>query len=297
MLLTLFVVIIVCSTSIIAQYPGAAPTPDPEIQKQREWQEVRKRLDALERVGIGSKSGKQVVSEGPAGVLRTQYRRSSPDELRLLAPDESDKARYAKFLRQRNTGLIRLVADLGCDEYSVRTPATGICDRFSMPGGGSAYSFRQADYQLWKLADLLYDGRSFFAFGEMSQGFLVDLGSKSLNDLTRAVKGANYPFLFSPSSDLTILAKENKQFVEGIRVDGFEYRKVLPAVEGDTYILRSVAYNGNAPRNDRGLNYNELEYDKRKDVVVGFTVIGRDFNGTVTLLWKILEMMDSPVLK
>jgi hypothetical protein len=295
--MTLLVVMIVGSPTIMAQYPGAAPTPDPEIQKQREWQDIRRRLDDLERIGVSSNSRRRVISDGPADVLRAQYRRSSLEELRLLAPDESDKAKYAKFLRQRNTGMLRLVTDLGCDEYSVRTPATGICERFSMPGGGSAYSFRQIDYQLWKLADLLYDGKSFFAFGEMSQGFLIDLGNKPLKDLTRTTKGANYPFVFVPSSDPTKSSEENKQFVEGIRLDGFEYKKVLPAVEGNTYILRSVAYNGNAPRIDRGLTYNELEYDKRKDVVIGFTVIRRDFNGTVTLLWKILETKASPVLK
>ncbi len=293
----MIVVVIACCTAIMAQLPGTAPAPDPEIQKESDLRLVRKHLDDLDRFTMGSIAPVTVISVGSAGVLRVLYRRSSPEELRLLAPDDSDKAKYSKFLTQHHTGMIRLVADLGCDEYSGRTPATGICDRFSMPGGGSAFSFRQGDYQLWKLADLLYDGNSFFAFGEMSQGFLVDLGNKPLKDLTRAVNGANYPFLFSPSSDPANLAKENKQFVEGVRLDGFEYKKVLPAVEGNTYILRSVAYKGIAPRNDRGLNYNELEFDKRKDVVVGFTVIRRDVNGTVTLLWKILETKPSPVLK
>ena len=279
------------------QPPYVTRTPDPEIQRQREFRVIRSHIEALDALSRSRELSTKRLNPGRAGVLMAQYRRSSVEELQLLAADDADRVRFAAFLKQANTGLIKLVADLGCDEYSVRKPAINICERFSMPGGGSAYSFRQNDYQMWKFADLLYDGKSFFAFGQMSQGFLVDLGKTPLNEVTRKTIGVEYVFSFTPAVDRATSAKQNADFVEGLRTNGFEYTKLLATVVGNTYILRSIAYNGNAPRTNRGLSYNELDFDKRKDIIVAFTVLQKDFNDTITVLWRTLQTKRSPILK
>ena len=284
--------------AVFAQSPyPPPPTPDPEIQRQMELRNIRRHMDVLESISRGPTQSRKIIPQGPATVLLAQYRRSTLEELQLLAPEHEDALKYADFLRQKNTGLMKLVIDLGCDEYSVKSQNSRICDKFSMPGGGSAFSFRQKDYQMWKLADLLYDGNSLIAFGQISQGFLVNLGDVPLKNIRRETGGLDYFYSFAPAIDLAAAANQNKQFVDGYSLNGFNYFKLLSAVENNTFVLRSIAYQGNAPRTERGLVYNELDYDKRDDVIVAFRIVRKDFNGTLTILWKILQSKPSPNFK
>jgi hypothetical protein len=251
--------------------PNAGPTPDTGLTRQIEWQQIRRRLDNLDALRKN-----KTVAPRPDGydsgriILELLYRRSRNDERQLLIPEVEDGSRFAEFLKQPDTGLTKLIRDFGCDEYSTEKPNEQICSRFTMPGGGSAFSFRVADYQQWKLADLLYDGKSFIVFGQMSLGMVVDLGKVPLD----------------------LLTTENK----GLAYKGVLYKKFLPVVPGDTYALRSVAFRGSVTREHNGTKYNELDFDKRKDIVVAFQVVRQDFNGTVTILWKILQTKQSPVL-
>lgn len=276
--------------------PNAQPTPDPALTRQIEWQQIRRRLDDLESLGKTAVPAARPAEDHRAIILDTIYRRSRSDELQLLAPEEEDKTKYAAFLRQAETGLIKLIRDFGCDEYSSASRNEQVCGRFSMPGGGSAFSFRQSDYQVWKLADLLYDGRSFFAFGQMSLGFLVDLGDASLESVQLDSKGMNYLTAFAPSGDIAEATKQNTSLADGITDNGSLYKKFLPVVVGHTYVLRSVAFKGKVERDHYGTKYNELDFDKRKDVIVAFRVVRQDINGTATILWKVLQSKQAPTL-
>ena len=278
--------------------PPPPPPPNPNIarEREREWQEIRGRLDRLDllrRRVHREKTAPNVVVD--PSVIKI-YRESTKEERTLLAPEIEDANKHRQFLIQPKSGMMKLVIDLGCDELSNKNPGGKICDSFSMPGGGSAYSFRRNDYQFWRLADLLYDGKSFLAFGQMSQGFLLNIGDVPLNDLTRNTKGLDFVFAFVPENTVAGSERQHKQFVDGLLVDDRLYKKFLPAVENNTYILRSVAFKGVAAREERGFKFNELEFDKREDVIVAFRVVRKDFNATATLLWKILRSKPSPVL-
>lgn len=277
--------------------PNAGPTPDTGLTRQIEWQQIRRRLDNLDALRKN-----KTVAPRPDGydsgriILELLYRRSRNDERQLLIPEVEDGSRFAEFLKQPDTGLTKLIRDFGCDEYSTEKPNEQICSRFTMPGGGSAFSFRVADYQQWKLADLLYDGKSFIVFGQMSLGMVVDLGKVPLDLLTTENKGLAYLVGFDPSGNIEEATKQNTALADGVTDKGVLYKKFLPVVPGDTYALRSVAFRGSVTREHNGTKYNELDFDKRKDIVVAFQVVRQDFNGTVTILWKILQTKQSPVL-
>jgi len=277
--------------------PNVTSTPDPILMRQIEWQRVREHLGDLDRLEKTTAPATRPTEDNRRIILDTLYRRSRSDELQLLSPDEEDRTKYAEFLRQSGTGLTKLIRDFGCDEYSSALRNEQICQRFSMPGGGMAFSFRQSDYQVWKLSDLLCDGRSFIAFGEMSLGFIVDLGDAPLENVRLDSKGLSFLTAFSPSSDLAEATKQNTSFADGLTENGFLYKEFLPVVVGHTYVLRSVAYKGKVEREHFGAKYNELDFDQRKDVIVAFQAVRQDFNGTVTILWRVLQMSQSPVLK
>ena len=60
--------------------------------------------------------------------------------------------------------------------------------------------------------------------------------------------------------------------------------------------MRSIAYRGNYYRAIDGFLYDELDFDKRKDVTVAFRIIRRD-EESVTIIWKQLVEKDSPKVK
>lgn len=273
------------------------PTRDREILEKKISEDTRKQLDSLDKL-VSEKSSKKTftLKDSQKILFQDLYRNSYPHELKLLLPDENQRIKYAKFLNKKNTGLIKLIPDIGCDELSAKPKIPALCNKFSMPGGGSAYSFRRKDYQIWKLADLLYDGKSLFAFGEMSLGFLVNLGKLEIDQVNNNSKGADFVFSFIPKNDLSGSAEQNTQFVDGLKIGDFLYNKYLPVIVGETYLMRSIAFNGKVVREGYGVQYNELDFDNRKDVIVVFKVVEQETDGTLTILWKLLRSQKSPEL-
>lgn len=269
-----------------------------EPSDQKNWNDVRKHLDNLDKLNQknSSQNSKSISPDVRQSLVSFIYRNSLFSELRLLAPSDNYQKEFADVLKQKDTGLIKMVKDFGCDELSEQSSDKTICKTFSMPGGGSAYSFRRKDYQFWKMSDIVYDGKVLFAVGELSQGFLVNIGKVGLERITRKTKGANFIFSFSPKQTVEGILEQNRQFINGVEFDGFLYKKYLPLVEGETYLLRSIAYQGNVFREYNGFIFNELDFDNRQDVIVAFSVLEKDFNGTLTILWKIIQTKKSPKL-
>ena len=230
--------------------------------------------------------------------VRNLYRKPNKKERKLLAPRIEDQQKYAGFLRQPDTGLIKLMPDLGCGENPDVLVATDICQQYTMPGGGSAYSFRKENYRLWRLADILHKDGIIHAVGARSQGILVTLGDVPLESISLGTEGLKFLTDFEPKTEFEEAKKQNHKMLKGITYDGFYYRKALRAVENTTYVLRSVAYRGRFYRSILGVVYNELDYDKRRDVIVAFRIVRQDkTDGSITLLWRTLANEKSPKLK
>lgn len=230
--------------------------------------------------------------------IRNLYRKPNKKEAELLIPRIEDQKKYADFLRQPNTGLIKLMPDLGCGENPKILVVSEVCTQYTMPGGGSAYSFRKETYRIWRLADLLHKDGIIHAVGTRSQGILVALGDVPLDNISLRTEGVKFLTDFVPETEFEEAKKQNRKLLEGIMQGGFYYRKALRAVEDSTYVLRSVAYRGKFYRSVRGLVYNELDFDKRRDVIVAFRIVRQDkSDGSITLLWRELANMKSPALK
>ena len=276
---------------------STSPQENQTILRNIEWQRVSRQMDRLDNISKTNGPTPGRAENNPKIILDSVYRRSTDGEKLLMSAEKEDVSKYENFLAQANTGLTKLIRDFGCDEYSPLTKNLQICAEFSMPGGGSAFSFRQSDYQFWKLSDLLYDGKSFIAFGQMSLGFMVDLGDIPIENVGLTTKGLSAMTNFQPPSDFVSATKQNNEFVDGVNLDGQLYKKFLPAVINNTYVLRSIAFKGKVPQQHFEIKYNELDFDKRKDVIVAFRVIRSDINGSVSIVWKILQAKAAPELK
>ena len=225
------------------------------------------------------------------------YRKPTDKELKAVEPSRELFVRYADILRQPDTGLTKLIDDKGCAENTKIVVATDNCLKYTMPGAGSSFSFRAQTYRIPRLADITYTDKSFQAAGVLTHGIFVNLGDVPLDEVTLRTKGMKYLTEFQPEPDYEKGKAIDLKLTEGVREDGFLYRRGLYTVENTTFALRSVAYGGKYFRAVKNITYNEFDYDKRKDVIVVFRIVERDAEGNVTILWKILQEKDSPDIK
>jgi hypothetical protein len=288
--------------SVLAQQSTPQPTPrntpvpaedaKKMIQRQRE---TDARFEALRSGGTRSRWSNFRVLSGES--INNLYREPKKKELQAVAPDSRDLKVFEGFLKQSKTGLIKLVSDFGCAQSTKVIVVTEECLKYSLPGAGSSYSFRIENYRIRRLSDLTFADDSFHGLGVLSHSILVNIGDVPLENVTLQTIGLKFLTQFEPETDDQTAKEVDLSLMEGIEQDGFIYRRSLPALNDTTYALRSIAYKGFFYRAMDGIPYNELDFDKRIDIIVVFRIVRRDEGGTVTILWKELERKNSPKIK
>lgn len=228
--------------------------------------------------------------------ITDQYRKPNKEERETLQVSAADKEKYVAFLRQPDTGLVKLAADFKCADNTKVVVATPDCLKYTMPGAGSSYSFRTENYRIQRLADLTFTDNGFLVTGALTHGILARIGDVPLEKVSLQTEGLKYLVDFKPVTDYAEAQKIAAELVKGITRDGFLYRRGLNANDNTTYVLRVVAYNGRLNRAVQGIAYNEFDFDKRNDVIVAFRIVSRDADGGATILWKKLAEKDAPRL-
>jgi hypothetical protein len=209
-----------------------------------------------------------------------------------LQPDSADLTKYANFLSQPKTGIFRLFPDLGCEENPNVVKADKKCLE-AIPES-SFYSFREKEHTAKYLSDIRLKNNHFITDGILTNGFLVRLGDVALENISLSTEALNFMQNYSAQADGAEAQKQITQMSRGIKSEKFLYRKAFPAAENTAYALRVVAFRGSIYRTFRGYRYNLLEGDKRIDIMIAFRVVGKNEDGSVTLLWKELDRRDAP---
>ena len=187
-------------------------------------------------------------------------------EKRYLSPSEEDKARYAEFLRQPDTGLIRLVPR----EHN----SQGI--GLTISGGGSFYSFTRLTHEYGQGSDIdLEQGYISTGFAGADYGIMTTLGDTPLENVN--AESAAFLVSYTPADDEPKARIEQRKWGQGATADGTNYRQRLLAKVNSTYLLRSVNYD-------------------RSDLLVAFRVVRIDNDDSVTILWKLLKKYPTPRL-
>jgi hypothetical protein len=225
------------------------------------------------------------------------YRKPTRKELDAVAPDPELAAKYSQFLQRPNTGLVKLVPDAGCAENTKVVTVSEACLKFTMPGAGNSFSFRTRSYRTRDLADLTFSGQQMRVTGLMMHGIMVNLGDQPVETASLQMAGLKYLVEFQPSSKIEDANKVNSMLIDGVKKDGYLYSRSLAPAENNTYGLRAIAYRGRVRRAIKGVEYNELDFDKRRDVIVVFRVVEQEPDGSITILWNQLSDQESPKLK
>lgn len=198
--------------------------------------------------------------------LREQIR--SKEKL-LLAPAREDEVAFAEFLRQPETGLVRLLPREQWDY------------KLSIRGGGAYYSFTRRVHEYGYGSDIeLQQGNLSSGFAGLDYGLLVDLGDVLLEKISLETPGVRVVSEHVPPSAEAEIRAQQRRAGTGETIEGLTYKSHLLAKVNHTYALRSVQYHG--------------EKGAGRDVIVAFRVVGRDADGSVTLLWKMLKQYPAP---
>lgn len=187
-------------------------------------------------------------------------------ERQFLSPSAEDRAAFAAFLSQPETGLIRLL------------PGEKYQKKLTTNGGGAYYSFARLTHEYGAGSDIeLQQNELHVGFVGADFGYLVMLGDVPLETVTLATDGAAFLNEFAPPSREPEARMQQRLANEGIKHGKFTYQNRLPARAGQTYVVRSVNYD-------------------RADTLVAFRVIRQDSDGSLILLWKLLEKYPTPPL-
>jgi len=277
------------------------PTPvTPLQQAEQRAKDLNRRSNELrnaEKFPVRTDNERRVFNKA----IKPLYRKLTDEEIELMAPSAEDSEKYASFLKQKNTGLIMLVSDKGCAKNPRVVAASVECSQYSMPGAGSAYSFRHERHKIHRLADINFRRNSLEAFGTLTHGILVNLGDTPLEEVDLKTDGVKYLSKFKPARDMASAGDIANKLTKGIKDGNFTYASILPVSPGRTYVLRTIAYRGVIPMTVEGVLYNEIGesfgFDKRRDVIIAFKVVRFTTNKNVTILWKELSNKKAPKLK
>jgi hypothetical protein len=196
-------------------------------------------------------------------------------EKSFLEPGEEDRSLYSEFLRQPDTGLIRLLPREKFDSDVYKDNKTTI----GMRGGGAYYHFSSRTHAYGYGSDIELDhGQLSTGFAGADYGMLTDLGDIPLESVGLETPAANLLAAYKTPQEEPLARSEARRISQGAELDGLAVKRRVPMKLNSTYLVRSINY-------------------RTSDVLVAFKVVRIDADGSAVLLWKLLKKYETPNLK
>jgi hypothetical protein len=229
---------------------------------------------------LSALSGTVLAQSGSRDQLLTQIETKRAElavlEKQILEPAEEDRVAYTGFLREPDTGLIRLLPREKYDDQAYRgTTKSGVTIR----GGGAYYSFTKLshDYNSGAPDLSLESGKLMVGFAGANYGMLTSLGDVPIEQITLDHPTAHFMAEYVTPNEEPDARSEARQFSQGLTIGGSLYASRVPAKAGTTYLLRSINYIAS-------------------DVLVALRIVRRDTDGSVIIVWKLLRKYPTPRL-
>lgn len=193
-------------------------------------------------------------------------------EKRYLSPSEEDQAKYADFLHQTDTGLIRLLPREKFG-FGYVNQKKGL----SVSGGGAYYSFVRLVHDYGQGSDIeLHQGVLSSGFAGYDYGIMTNLGDMPLENVSSETAAAQVIAAHVPPTVEPKIRIEQRKWPNGETVDGVSYRSRVPLVVNSTYLLRSISYD-------------------RSDVMIALRVVRLDSDDSAIILWKVVKKFPTPL--
>lgn len=193
-------------------------------------------------------------------------------EKTYLAPADEDRARYATFLKQSGTGLIRLLPREKFDAEVYKDHPKSIV----MRGGGAYYSFTRLTHEYGYGSDIGLDGGDFsVGFAGADYGLLTNLGDVPIESVGMDTHAVAIFAAYKPPKDEPLVRREQQRLWPSVELDGLQVSRRVGVQSDSTYLLRSINF-------------------RQSDVLVVFRVLRIDSDDSVVIVWKILKKFGKP---
>jgi hypothetical protein len=193
-------------------------------------------------------------------------------EQKVLAVADTDRAEFAAFLSEPQTGIFRL---LPRETYSGNTKRG-----LAHPGGGALYSFVHSTHEPEQVGyDIqLYYEKLSVGFGGADYGLLLNLGDTPLDQVVSEHPAVRALLDYKASTVEADARTAHTTLWQGMDLSGVVFKSSLPAKVSNTYLLRSILYNNS-------------------DIAVAFRVTRKDTDGSLLIIYKVLKNFPVPKLQ
>ncbi len=246
---------------------------------------VENSFDSLRNLGKGGGDFRLAEKDRLIFIKHREFLGIQDDISKIQVPNEYWE-HFRDFLREDNTGLAKIFPfNQGCVFGTVvSAEELESCSNFpTFPGGGSFYSFRNHSNlefgESW--ADIQFRDWNFIVGRKYNFGLINEVIGTEIEDLTKNSKVVQELSNYKAFKRSENTAEEKKEISSG-KIQSLFIS--IPVLNKSVYVLRSVAY--------RGSQFDA--FDKRVDLFAAFKVVGRDRDGALILLWKILKTKEAP---
>jgi len=192
----------------------------------------------------------------------------------LLAPSMQDRLDHDQFLKQSKTGLIRLLPREVYDRQTYHTPS-----QIEIRGGGAYFSFFHRSHEYGYGSDLELNHDKFtVGFAGAAYGMIVELGDVPIESISENAPQFVFMSTYKPPTLEPEARSEFARFSQGVTIEGFTYKRTIPAKAENTYLVRSIDF-------------------RTSDVLVAFRVTRFESDGSAIIAWKLLKSFTTPELK
>lgn len=245
--------------------------------------EVKNAQDILAR------EGRFPSSRFPSSINIVPTLKLSKESKKKLQVGKDEVAAYRDFLKQKNTGIFKLLVFPDCGKtQNDEEKKKCLLDLITISQQASSYSFRSKEYNSIQYADLSLLNGSLTTLPFMTFSFMVDLKDVPLDELSLNSEGIKYLAEYKIPEALKVANEQISAFNKVIEAGKHVYFRAMSVSENRTFAIRSSGYKTKSVF---------TAFVKTDDVIVVFRIIRKDSDGSVTILWKELKRQSGIKLK
>jgi len=194
-----------------------------------------------------------------------------------LAPSRDDRIAFTTLLKEKNSGLIRLLP-IELHQTIYNSERNLAHRRGILVQGGPFFSFAGRTHSAGFGSDIVFgQNKISVGMGGVNYGLLTNLGDTPLEAITLSDARLKSVSAFVPPKVHALGQDIYRRITspEGMIFDELVYRNQLPAESNSTYLLRSIV-------------------DRQSDVLVAFRFFRKEHDGSVIIAWKLLKQYPTP---
>ena len=279
------------------------PLPDFVIRNQEKRDEME-RLNQQNRAESDAANRRRESISAAESERRKKIRKEQEAKTKIkvaeinakFTPPAEYTAKFADFLNEKNTGIVRMFPDKNCGKGLVVT-VTELERCRETPqviGGGSLYSVKLSkipDYVLFSSilfyigqSEIHFTGDKFVVGNDSALSIISEIGDVPLAQINLKSEAFRFLTEYNPAKTKTALALQTAELEKGIASGKFLYSNSAKTKLNSVYVLRTIAF-----RKDERTFWNKNTY-------VAFKIVGQETDGSIIFVWKRLKEKDAPIL-